>query len=124
MSNQAKIKQTQEAKEEFNHPIVDILLERRTKEELQEILHCNERVARDAVSMCSMFYPVIAYSQKGCGYRRAKRIEDLKPLELVREYNDVERTIRDLNSRVKVLKKKMKPLIVWLKVAEKYLPQE
>ena len=118
MSRLLKVDQSKKAKEQYHHQIVDILLERSTKQEITEVLHCSERKARDIIAECSMHYPVIAYSGQP-GYRRARPIDDLTPEELEKEIKDVKRTLHEAHSRVKCLKKRMKPLIAWLKVAEK-----
>lgn len=115
MSKLANVPQTKEAKEEFNHPIVDILLMRMTKQELSEILHCSEREVRNIIAECSMHYPIIALSERGNGgYRRAKSIDSLTDEELEREIQVVQQTLSEHLSRVKCLRKKMRPLIAWL----------
>lgn len=119
MSKLSKIKQTKEAKNSYNHPIVDILAERCSKQDLMEVLHCSERDARDIVAECAMHYPVITYSTKGVGYRRARQIDSLSTQELALEDAEVLRTIGELNSRIKCLKKRLKPLIAWHKMKEK-----
>ena len=124
MSKLLIIPQTKEAKEKYKHVIVDILLERHTKEELEDILHCSNRKVREIVAECSMHYPIIAISEKDSGYRRAKSIDQLTGIELESEIQAVKRTLAEHNSRVKCLKKKMKPLIAWLKVAEKKRDKE
>ena len=119
MSKLAIIEQTKKAKEQYNHEIINILLERHTKEELQEILHCPNRKVREIIAECSMHYPIIALSKKASGYRRAKNIDQLSGVELEEEMQVVERMLREHKSRIKCLKKKMKPLIAWLKIAQK-----
>lgn len=116
--NKINISQTKKAKAEYQSPIIDILLERSTKEELMKILHCSERAARNIISGCSMHYPIIANS-KTPGYRRAKPIDDLDAEELEKEICEVDITINELMSRIKILKRKLKPLIAWKKVAER-----
>jgi hypothetical protein len=125
MSKLSNMPQTKEAKEQYNHPIVDILLDRHTKQELQEILHCGERAARDVIAECSMHYPIISNSDStSSGYRRARNIDELSGIELESEIQAVQRTLSEHSSRVKCLKKKMKPLIAWLKVAQKKRDKE
>lgn len=118
MSRLSGIKQTKKAKEQYKHQIVDILLERSTKQEISETLHCSERKVREIIAECSMHYPIIAYSDAP-GYRRAKDINLLTDEELDIEIEDVQRTLNEHSSRIKCLKKKMKPLIAWLKMAKK-----
>lgn len=123
MSKLRDVKQTKDAKNSYSHPIIDILLSEEpvTKEEIGEKLHINsDREIRDVVSICSMHYPIIAVSSKK-GYRRAKAIDTLEDKELQLEIDEVEHQIRELKSRVDCLKKRMKPLVAWLKVAQKKL---
>ena len=126
MSKLKDVKQTKDAKKNYNHPIIDLLFadEPLTKEEIGEKLHItSEREVRDVISICSMHYPVIAVSSKK-GYRRAKNIDQLEGKALEVEIDEVEHQLRELKSRVDCLKKRMKPLVAWLKVAEKKLPKE
>lgn len=126
MSKLKGIEQTKTAKQNYNHPIIDLLFadEPLTKEEIGEKLHItSEREVRDVISICSMHYPVIAVSSKK-GYRRAKAIDNLEDKELQLEIDEVEHQLRELKSRVDCLKKRMKPLVAWLKVAQKKLVKE
>lgn len=126
MSKLREVKQTKSAKEEYEHPIIELLLseEPLTKEELKEKLHTtSEREVRDIVSICAMHYPVIAVSNKK-GYRRAKNIDSLDGDHLLAEMDEVKAQINELASRVACLRKRMRPLLAWLKVAEKKLEQE
>jgi biotin operon repressor len=126
MSKLKEIKQTKDAKKNYNHPIIELLLsdEPVTKEEIGEKLHItSDRVIRDVISICSMHYPVIAVSSKK-GYRRAKAIDNLEDKELQLEIDEVEHQLRELKSRVDCLNKRMKPLVAWLKVAQKKLVKE
>ena len=50
MSRLIKIEQSKKAKEQYHHQIVDILLERSTKQEISEVLHCSERKAREIIA--------------------------------------------------------------------------
>jgi hypothetical protein len=70
-----------------------------------------------------MHYPVIAVSSKK-GYRRAKNIDQPEGEALEVEIDEVLHQIKELKSRVDCLRKRMKPLVAWLKVAEKKLPKE
>lgn len=114
------MKQTKAAKEQFKSPLLDILKDNvKTKAELQELLKVGERFVREEISRCSMYYPVIATSDKS-GYRLAKKISDLMDDEsLLLELDEVNHQIRELNSRIKCLKKRLKPLIAYKKIAEK-----
>ncbi len=119
MSKLSKTKQTKAAKISYSHPIIEILENRCSKQDLMDILHCGDREAREIVAECSMHYPIISYTAKGVGYRRARRIDSLTEQELSIEIQEVNRTIQNLNSRIKCLKKRLKPLIAWKKVAMK-----
>ena len=115
------IEQTKEAKRNYNHPIIDLLLtddgKPKTKEELMELLNVStERSVREIIAECSMFYPIIACSNQK-GYRRAKDISNLNGAELDKEIEEVEHQINEIKSRITCLKKKLKPLIAWRSVA-------
>ena len=112
------MKQTKEAKEKFYSQMLQLLREVKTKAELKEILGISERAIRNEIAECSMYYAIIATSDKS-GYRLAKPIGDLSNEELLIELDEVEHEIREINSRIKCLKKKMKPLIAYKKIAEK-----
>lgn len=120
MSKLREMKQTREAKEKFWSPMMNLLQHNvRTKAELKEILKISERAIRNEIAQCSMYYPVIATSDKS-GYRLAKSINDLMDDEsLLLELDEVNHQIRELNSRIKCLKKRLKPLIAYKKIAEK-----
>lgn len=121
MSDLKNIKQTKKAKETYYHPIIDLLFsdEPLSKDEIGEKLHItSDRKIRDIIAQCSMHYPIIATSDRA-GYRRAKAIDKLSDVELEYEIEKVEHQLNELKSRVKCLKKRMKPLVAWLSVAKK-----
>ena len=121
MSELKNIKQAKKAKDEFKHPIIDLLFtnEPMTKDEIKEKLHISsERATRDIIAQCSMHYPIIATSDRA-GYRRAKNIDNLNDEELIQEIEEVEHQLNELKSRIVCLKKRMKPLVAWLSVAKK-----
>ena len=118
MSKLRKMSQSQMAKENFKSPIMDLLHEVRTKEELSEIRGISIRAVRNEIAECSMYYAVLATSDKS-GYRLAKSIDDLDGMEILLELDEVEHAIKEINSRIKCLKKKLKPLIAYKKIAEK-----
>ena len=121
MSELKKMDQSKKAKEQYNHPIIDLLFanEPLTKEEIGKKLHIeSDRVIRDVIAKCSMHYPIIATSNKK-GYRRAKAIDTLAGADLENEIAEVEHQLNELKSRVTCLKKRMKPLVAWLVVAGK-----
>ena len=120
MSKLRKMKQTVEAKENFYSPMLMLLQDVKTKAELKEILKISERAIRNEIAECSMYYAVLATSDKS-GYRLAKKIEELSGESLLQELEEVEHQIHEVNSRIKCLKKRLKPLIAYKKVAEKKL---
>lgn len=120
MSKLRKMKQTVEAKENFYSPMLMLLQDVKTKAELKEILKISDRAVRDEISQCSMYYAVIATSDKS-GYRLAKAIKGLDDEALLEELNEVNHAIHEISSRIKCLKKRLKPLIAYKKVAEKKL---
>lgn len=118
MSKLRKMKQTREAKDKFWSPMLELLQEVKEKSELSEILHISERAVRDEISQCSMYYAILATSDKK-GYRLAKPINELSGEELLLELDEVNHAIHEISSRIKCLKKRLKPLIAYKKIAEK-----
>ena len=114
--------QTKEAKENYKSPIIELLLsdEPRTRQELMKILHTSDRQVRNVISTCKAHYPVISTSDKK-GYRRAKDFTKLNCIDLQNEIDEVQHQINETRSRIKCLKKTLKPLIAWLSKAEKEL---
>lgn len=123
MSKLRKMKQTNEAKALFTSPMLSLLLndnEVMTKPQLSEKLNISERMVRNEIARCAMYYAIIATSDKS-GYRLAKKIEELSGESLLQELEEVEHQIHEISSRIKCLKKRLKPLIAYKKVAEKKL---
>lgn len=118
MSKLRKMSQSKMAKNTFTSPMLSLLHKVRTKEELSEIRGISERAVRDEIAQCSMYYAILATSDKS-GYRLAKAIDDLSDEELEQELEEVEHQIHEVNSRIKCLKKRLKPLIAYKKIAEK-----
>ena len=118
MSKLRKMKQTNEAKEQFDSPMLVLLKDVKTKAELRAILNIGDRAIRNEIAKCSMYYAIIATSDKS-GYRLAKKISDLEGDALLLEIEEIDHQIKELNSRIKCLKKRMKPLIAYKKIAEK-----
>lgn len=118
MSKLRKMSQSKMAKNTFTSPMLSLLHKVRTKEELSEIRGISERAVRDEIAQCSMYYAILATSDKS-GYRLAKAIDDLSDEELEQELEEVEHAIHEISSRIKCLKKRLKPLIAYKKVAEK-----
>lgn len=120
MSKLKNMKQTNEAKINFSSPMLDLLQTVRTKEELSNIRGISIRAVRNEIAECSMYYAILATSDKK-GYRLAKPIGDLENEELLNELDEVDHAIHEISSRIKCLKKRLKPLIAWKKIAEKKL---
>ena len=118
MSKLKNMKQTNEAKIAFSSPMLDLLQTVRTKEELSEIRGISTRAVRNEIAECSMYYAILATSDKK-GYRLARKIEELNGEDLLNEYDEVDHAIHEISSRIKCLKKRLKPLIAYKKVAEK-----
>jgi len=121
-----EVGQTKKDKEQYKHPIIDLLLtdEPKTKQELADELHITvknwEREVRDIISTAKAYYPVIATSDRK-GYRRAKDFSKLDSVALESEIDEVRHQINETKSRIKCLKKTLKPLIAWMSKAEQYL---
>lgn len=114
-----EMSQSKEAKELFESPILDLLRNGEvSKWDIVEKLEISERYVREQISMCSMYYPVLSLSNKE-GYRLAKNINSMNEEEKQKELEEVKHQLNEFNSRIKVLKKRMKPLIAYLKVLEK-----
>lgn len=119
MSKLRRMKQTNEAKASFKSDMLLLLTEVRTKEELKDLLgYSSEREVRNEISRCAMYYAILATSDKS-GYRLAKKLENLSGEELLNEMNEVNHAIHEISSRIKCLKKRLKPLIAYKKIAEK-----
>lgn len=116
------IKQSKVNKIRFNSIFLEPLLERLyTKQELKELYKFSERYVRDEISRISMFYPVISHS-KTKGYRICnvkKLLEEDNEVNINNEINEISHTLNEINSRIRMLKKRQKPLIGALKVLEK-----
>lgn len=113
--------QSAESKQQFQSEALKFLTEVKTKEELKDLLgYESERAVRNEIAECSMYYAILATSDKK-GYRLAKKIEELNGEDLLNEYDEVDHAIHEISSRIKCLKKRLKPLIAWKKIAEKKL---
>lgn len=123
MSRLSNVRQTESAKKKYSNPTLSLIRKGTDREELRTLLNCTDAQARHEVAEISLFYPVISSSSTK-GYRLPKNIEEMSLNELEEEIKIVERTLNEHLSRVKCLKKKCKPLIAWLKVAEKKKNEE
>lgn len=121
--NLHNLKQTKENKGIVNSYLLSILQNRKhTKEELIGLLHKDERSIRNDIQKISMFFPVISYSNSK-GYRVVNTEEVVKrnsPLEISYEIEEIDHTLNEIKSRIKMLKKKEHALIASKRVLEKY----
>lgn len=113
-------RQSKKAKEQFASPMLEILKSEKpiSKWEMVEKLEMSERRIRDMISECSMYYAVLALSNKE-GYRLARKIDEMNQEEKEKEAEEIRHQLNEFNSRIRVMKKRMKPLIAYLKVLEK-----
>ena len=125
MSN--KLVQSNKAKEEFTSLFLatnsinynkDI-----TRKDLIEQFNISDGAIRREVAKIANYYPVLSHSGKK-GYRLAKRIDLSSKEELLEEMEIVKRVLAEDNSRIRQLKARQKPLIAWLKIAEKKIMGE
>ena len=120
-------KQTKENKEKFNCVLIEPLLEKNcTKQELKDNFNFLDRRLREKISEISMFYPVIAHSRKK-GYRisNIERLLNENSVDHIKsEIEEIKVCLHEINSRIKFLKKRQKPLIAALKVLEKRINNE
>lgn len=115
------IKQTKANKAKYNSPLIELLgTGRKTKEQLMDILHCSDRTVRALVSELAMYYPVISSSDKK-GYLLPKEPSKCERAELVDFCDLLEHALNDYEARIKVLKKRLKPIIAYLSVAKEVL---
>jgi len=114
-----------EQKEMFESPILEMLRSETpvSKWDMAEKLELSERMIRRMIAECSMYYAVIATSNRE-GYRLARKIDEMNLEEKNREAEEIKHQLNDFNSRIKCLKKRMKPLIAYLKVLEKSMVVE
>lgn len=110
----------EEAKKNFASPVLEMLKSEKpvSKWDMVEKLELSERKIRKMISECSQFYAVIATSDKE-GYRLAKKIDSMNDEEKALEKIEVEHQLAELKCRVKALKRRMKPLVAYLKMMEK-----
>ena len=100
--------------------LIELLQHERTRAELCDLLKLDDSSMRKEVSALACELPVISYSTKK-GYRICdvkKLIEENDQDKINEEINELRHTLAELNSRIKKLKKRMRPLIASLKVLE------
>lgn len=109
-------------KEQFESFLLDDLLERKcSKQELSILYNVTERNIRKEIAEISLHYPVIAHS-KAKGYRISnvkKLLEENDRNHINSEMDEIRYVIAELNSRIKMLKKRQRALIGALKILEK-----
>ena len=130
--NNKNIKQTKKNKKLFynkNQDLVNLFElrgghDRVVKiEEVEDEFGISNRNARDKISEMSMYYAIISLTQEK-GYELLGDINNYTDEEILKNIEKINHQINDFQSRISVLKKRMKPLIAWKKVAEKHLKDE
>lgn len=130
--NNKNIKQTKKNKKLFynkNKDLVNLFelrggQDRVVKiEEVEDEFGISNRNARDKISEMSMYYAIISLTQEK-GYELLDDINNYTDEEILKNIEKINHQINDFQSRISVLKKRMKPLIAWKKVAEKHLKGE
>lgn len=116
-------KSYEEMKRDFASPVLEMLKSEKpvSKWDMVEKLEKSERRIRRMIADCSQFYAVIATSDKE-GYRLARKIDSMNDEEKALEKIEVEHQLAELKCRVKALKRRMKPLVAYLKVLERECP--
>lgn len=116
-------KSYEEMKREFASPVLEMLKSEKpvSKWDMVEKLELSERKIRMMIADCSQFYAVIATSDKE-GYRLARKIDSMNDEEKTLEKIEVEHQLAELKCRVKALKRRMKPLVAYLKILERECP--
>lgn len=109
-----------EAKRSFASPVLEMMKSEKpvSKWDMVEKLELSERRIRMMIADCSQFYAVIATSDKE-GYRLARKIDSMSDEEKALEKIEVEHQLAELKCRVKALKRRMKPLVAYLKMMAK-----
>ena len=131
-----KYPQTNEAKERFESPLLNYMINSYAyvsidyyfkKSELMAVTGWSERKVRKELERIANYYPVISISSKK-GYRvgQFNDSEDEEPTECLEELLEQTRhAINDLESRVKSLNARMKPLIALkVKLEEKIIERK
>ena len=120
--NLHNIKQTKENEGIFDDYLLELLSERNyTKQELMDLFHTSERQIRLYVEALALFKAVISLScQKGYHViPTQKLVEEGNKEKIDKAILELKLQLKEDNARVKMLKKRMKPLIASLKVLEK-----
>lgn len=97
----------------MKEPILEELTAETTKQEISEKFKITQRTVRATISELAFDKPIIAHSGKK-GYRLARDYNTLPNDEKDLERAEVKRTLNELNSRIRQLTKRTKPLIQYL----------
>lgn len=89
----------------------------KTREQLQEETGLSDREIRRQISELKN-RRVVIYSSSRSGYRLAKEYKSMSEQQRQEEKRQIEHSLNDKKSRVKVLKKHMRKDIAYLKKAE------
>ena len=89
-------------------------------EEIEKLLETSNRNARDRISEMSMYHAIISLTQEK-GYQVLGDLDKYSEEQIKQNIEKINHQINDFQSRINTLKKRMKPLIAWKKVAEKKL---
>lgn len=89
----------------------------KTREQLQEETGMSDREIRKQISELKN-RRVVIYSSSRSGYRLAKEYKSMSNQQRQEEKRQIEHSLNDKKSRVKVLKKQMRKDIAYLKKAE------
>ena len=106
--------------------LIELLQQERTRGELCALLVLYDSSMRTEVSDLACEYPVISYSTKKW-YRicnTKKLVEEKNVNNINQEIIELRHTLAEINSRIKKLKKRMRPLIASLKVLEREIAQD
>jgi hypothetical protein len=96
-----KPKMCEEVRRRLNELVPLLKQKRLTKPQIMEMYNCNERTAREMISIIAKKFPVVATSDKE-GYKIATTAADKK---------EVEHTWAELSSRNEEIKARIEPLI-------------
>ena len=107
---------------QFESYLLDDLKSRKcTRQELSVLYNVSDRNIRKEIAEISLHYPVISHS-KSKGYRISNVDQLLKENDtnkIASEIEEIKHCLNEINSRVKMLKKRQRALIGALKVLEK-----
>lgn len=120
--------QSKKAKEEFKSELLDYMLEDKFKVydkwELAAKYDVTEREIRRRLEEIANYYPVIATSDKK-GYAIAVWDENMDNESLIAVHEEIMHQIAEINSRIKNLKARLKPLIAnHIVLKDKFIKEE